>query len=98
MTKRPTEHKGLMASEGTGPTPHQLAAFKVARICLLELEALYTDILDEDRHDWARHPERHAWLTAEVTRLREKRKLLNAKDYESNIQIVKDCQALLGAR
>jgi hypothetical protein len=97
MTRRPTKADEMAGSGAAMPTPQQLTAFKMARICLIELEALYTDILEEDRHDWALHPERHAWLTAEVTRLREQRKSLNANDHDTNIQIVRACRAMLGA-
>ncbi len=77
------------------PTPRQVAAYRMARICLIEWADLYTVMLEEERHNWAQHPERVEWIRAEVTRLREQLQALRVSDQAANAQIAKDYDAFL---
>lgn len=72
------------------PTTRQYATYMLAKACLVELEALYMDVLEEKRHNWAAHPERQEWLQAEVVRLRAQRKALEPCSYELAMQIVRE--------
>lgn len=101
MTKRPASTNDS-TPKGTAdqhvevvPTPRQVAAYRMARICLIEWADLYTVMLEEERHNWAQHPERAAWIEGEVTRLKEQLKALRAGDQAGNVQVAKDYDAFM---
>lgn len=101
MTKRTTSTnsstcKGTAEQHGEAvPTPRQVAAYRMARICLIEWADLYTVMLEEKRHNWAQHPERAAWIEAEVTRLKAQLQALKESDQAGNVQVAKDYDAFL---
>jgi len=101
MTKRTTSTnsstcKGTAEQHGEAvPTPRQVAAYRMARICLIEWADLYTVMLEEKRHNWAQHPEREEWVKREVSRLQEQLHALRVSDQETNAQIAKDYEAFM---
>ncbi|MBE0589007.1 MAG: hypothetical protein IH617_13290 [Hydrogenophaga sp.] len=101
MTKRTTSTSGS-TSKGTAeqhgeavPTPRQVAAYRMARICLIEWADLYAVMLEEKRHNWAQYPERAAWIESEVTRLKVQLQALKVGDLAGNIQVARDYDAFL---